>query len=60
MFIFSLAILDTDLIIAVGPFVSIPWSGEIPSDKGIHARRPEADAPVICPSGVLFEIDKVP
>ncbi|CRH94618.1 Uncharacterised protein [Chlamydia trachomatis] len=60
MFMFSFAILDTDLIMAVGPLTSIPWSGEIPSDNGFQARRPEADAPVICPKGVLFEIDKVP
>ena len=56
----SHAILETDFIIAVGPFVSAPWVGLIPSESGVQALRPFGVAPVICPKGVLFEIESVP
>ena len=56
----SLESLDMDLIIAVGPLKSAPCVGLIPSDNGVHAARPPAEAPVSCPNGVLFDMDKVP
>ena len=35
-----------DLIIAVGPLVSAPWVGEMPSETGSPAFRPFGSAPV--------------
>ena len=46
MFMLSLAILETDLMMAVGPLKSAPWVGLMPSESGVQARRPFADAPV--------------
>ena len=60
MFMVSTFILLTDLMIAVGPCLSAPWVGLIPSESGIHARRPFGVALVSSPIGVLLEIDRVP
>ena len=47
MFMLSLLILETDLMMAVGPLWSAPWVGLMPSESGVQALRPLAEAPVI-------------
>ena len=56
----SLLNLLTDLMMAVGPNLSAPCVGLIPSDRGAQASLPFADAPVISPIGVLLEMERVP
>ncbi|MNE64562.1 hypothetical protein D3C80_1599800 [compost metagenome] len=60
MFMVSTFILLTDLMMAVGPCLSAPCVGLIPSESGIQAKRPFGVAAVSSPIGVLLEIDRVP
>jgi hypothetical protein len=60
MFMASLDSLDTDLMMAVGPLWLAPWLGLMPSERGVQALRPLAEAPVISSKGVLLEMERVP
>jgi hypothetical protein len=53
----SLAI---DLNTAVGPRLSVPWVGEQPSARGVHAWRPSGVAGTAEPEGTLAEMLEVP
>ena len=48
---FDFLTLATDNNAAVGPFLSLPWEGDIPSDKGSPAFLPFGVAPTIRPNG---------
>ena len=51
---------DTDLKTAVGPRVSVPEVGELPSARGVKAFRPSGVAGTTDPDGTFEDILDVP
>ena len=58
--IFSVGSLETDLNTAVGPRISVPDAGELPSATGVNAFLPSGVAGTTEPLGTLAEILEVP
>mgnify|MGYP000344592020 CR=1 FL=1 len=51
---------ETDLKTAVGPSMSVPDDGELPSATGVNAFLPSGVAGTTAPLGTLAEILDVP